>query len=888
MAAPTVSEIALRQHLDAWLFSTSRQARTLLVRAQPTWSGPSVITVRDTSVRVVEGVSGLAALDAMRTAVQDEVVVVLTALTERELGSAVVLDAHRQRVSELDEWSMVPGMFGVRDQSVPRHVSDLGPWMPGLLMSVRPDRGYPPAPGASLTPDHVVRALIMALLGLGRLDDLELVTCLTPLDDPGVRARLRELGSETREALVRAASTHLGPAFALALRAAVGGGHVSVIAVGLVCGELWSSGEVAPDSATVAARARIEPYVGTGVSAVAAQRVGDASRRLIGRLLDDVHGREVLEQAEALCVELDWAAGAAASDVLLSGLRARVASLGAAIEAAAESGAPADAAEVDRAFASVGRHQAAPTIARSLRTAAMAVRLVRWLSEPRTSPANFAEAVQRYATDGAWVERALGDIWDGDNDRGLAHAYSLLAPAVQQARRGQDQAAARLLTGAIGTDPAVPGAEELLVHTVAPMSGQQLVLFIVLDGMSFATATELAAELPELGWSELVRSKSLRRGAAVAVLPTITEYSRTSLFAGELRAGNQQIEKARFAAAVGGVVFHKDDLRSDAGHALPPAVTTAIADPARRIVGVVLNTIDDALATAEVDALRWPVSQISNLPALLDAARDAGRVVILTSDHGHVVERGSELRSASGAAARFRDPSTGPVQSDEVLVSGPRVLVPGGAAVLAVSDGVRFAAKRAGYHGGAALAEIAIPIVVAKPKGAASPSGWVEAPPQEPVWWNEPARIGAEGVAPIAPVATAKRRVRKPLAENLTLFEELPAAGGDTAATLSLDEQLIRSGTYRDRQERGSRHPIDDKTVRAIVAALVSGSGRAHRDTVAVAAGIAAASLPGVLASLRRLLNVDGYAVVDLDADQVTVTLDEALLREQFGIGSRS
>ena len=42
------------------------------------------------------------------------------------------------------------------------------------------------------------------------------------------------------------------------------------------------------------------------------------------------------------------------------------------------------------------------------------------------------------------------------------------------------------------------------------------------------------------------------------------------------------------------------------------------------IVGVVLNTIDDALATAEVDALRWPVSQIANLPALLDAARDAG------------------------------------------------------------------------------------------------------------------------------------------------------------------------------------------------------------------------------------------------------------------------
>lgn len=887
MGAPIVSEIALRQHVDAWLSSARRQARTLLVRAQPTWSGPPVITVRDIAVRVVEGVSGLAALDSMRSANPEEAVVVLTALTERELGSAVVLEAYRQRVNELDEWSMVPGMFGVRDQNVPRHVSDLGPWMPGLLMSLRPDRGYPPAPGATLTPEHVVRSLVMALLGLGRLDDLELVTCLTPLDDLGVRARLRELNPQTRESLVRAASTYLGSDLALAVRAAVSGGHVSVVAVGLVCGELWASGSRTRDSTTIAARARIEPYIGTGASSDAAQRFGDASRRLIRRLLDDVHGREVLEQAEALCVELDWAAGAAASDFLLSGLRARVDSLGAAIEAAAESTGADQAAEVDRAFASLERHHAVSMISRSLRTAAMAVRLVRWLNEPRTSPANFADAVRHYASDGAWVERALGDIWDGDNDPRLAVAYSRLAPVVQDARREQDQAAARLLTGGVSADPSVPGAERVLAHTVVPMSGQAPVLLIVLDGMSFATATELAAEFAERGWSELVRSTTLRRGAAVAVLPTITEYSRTSLFAGELLGGNQQTEKARFAAAVGGVAFHKDDLRSDAGHALPPAVTTAIADPDRRIVGVVLNTIDDALATAEVDSLRWPVGQIANLPALLDVARDNGRVVILTSDHGHVVERGSELRSAPGAAARFRDPSTGPVQPDEVLVSGPRVLAPGGASVLAVSDRVRFAAKRAGYHGGAALAEVAIPIIVAKPKGAADPTGWVEAPPQEPVWWNEPARFSGEDAAPVAPVTAKRRRERTPVADAPALFDDLPAASIDATPTLALDEQLVRSEIYLERQRRGSRHPIDDQTVRAIVATLVSGAGRAHRDTVAIAAGVAASSLPGVLASLRRLLNIDGYAVVDLDPDQVTVTLDESLLREQFGLGAR-
>ncbi|WP_336627465.1 BREX-2 system phosphatase PglZ [Microbacterium sp. MMO-64] len=885
MGAPTVSEAALRQHVDAWLSSARRQARTLLVRAQPTWSGPPQMTVRDTSVKVVEGVSGLAALDSMRGAAPDEVVVILTSLTERELGSAVMLDAHRQRVSELDEWSMVPGLFGVRDQVVPRHVSELGPWMPSLLLSVRPERGYPPAPGATLTPDHAVKSLIMAILGLGRLDDLDLVTCLAPLDDLGVRARLRVLDPEVRASLVRAVFTHMGPDFALALRSALAGGHVSVAAVGLVCGELWASGTKTRDPSTIAARARIESYIGTGASPDAAQRFGDASRRLMRRLIDDVHGRAILDQAEALCAEIAWADGAAASDYLLSGLRARVVALGEAIEMAVDVQGTGEAASVEHAFAALKRHHAASTISRPLQTSAMAVRLVRWLSTQRTAPANFVDALLRYSSDGAWVERALGDIWDGDNDARLAHAYGRLADAVQSARQAQDQDAARLLTGGIAVDSSVPGAESPLTHTVVPLSGQAPVLLIVLDGMSFATATELADEFADRGWTELVRRDTLRRGSAVAVLPTITEYSRTSLFAGELLAGNQQTEKARFAATVGGVAFHKDDLRSDAGHALPSAVTTAIADLDRRIVGVVLNTIDDALATAEVDALRWHVNQISNLPALLDAARESGRVIILTSDHGHVVERGSELRSAPGAAARFRDPSTGPAQSDEVLVSGPRVLAPGGASILAVSEGVRFAAKRAGYHGGAALAEIAIPVIVAQPKGATAPDGWVEAPPQEPVWWNEPVR--ADPVMPVMTSAPTKRRIRAVAADTPALFEDIPAETPLAAPAVPVEEQLVRSETYRERQARASRHPIDDQTVRAIVASLVAGAGRAHRDTVAVAAGVAASSLPGVLASLRRLLNVDGYAVVDLDPDQVTVTLDESLLREQFELGAR-
>ena len=63
---------------------------------------------------------------------------------------------------------------------------------------------------------------------------------------------------------------------------------------------------------------------------------------------------------------------------------------------------------------------------------------------------------------------------------------------------------------------------------------------------------------------------------------------------------------------------------------------------------------------------------------------------------------------------------------------------------------------------------------------------------------------------------------------------------------------------------------------------LLAQSGRIHRDTLATAAGIPAIRLPGTLAALRRQLNVEGYDVLSIDVDDVTVILDITLLRQQF------
>ena len=55
---------------------------------------------------------------------------------------------------------------------------------------------------------------------------------------------------------------------------------------------------------------------------------------------------------------------------------------------------------------------------------------------------------------------------------------------------------------------------------------------------------------------------------------------------------------------------------------------------------------------------------------------------------------------------------------------------------------------------------------------------------------------------------------------------------------------------------------------------------------MAAAVGIPIANVGQVFAAVRRLFNVDGYGVIELDTDGVTLRLDEQLLREQFNVGS--
>ncbi len=301
---------------------------------------------------------------------------------------------------------------------------------------------------------------------------------------------------------------------------------------------------------------------------------------------------------------------------------------------------------------------------------------------------------------------------------------------------------------------------------------------------------------------------------------------------------------------------------------------------------MVINAIDDATHKNDMSAWDWDLRSLDPLRALLEAAISARRAVILTSDHGHLVERGTEALSVNGAESPCGDrsrPALLEMAKYSCLVhewSHQR-----GEAVLLWRDDAHYGPRHAGYHGGASLAELTIPVLVFQAAAVATAAaGWEQAAPQVPLWWNDPIGRTPSTEAPASTRQPKKSKKAEAPGQGDGLFElgELPTA---PAAPTGLVEAVLASTTYAEQKRMAGRRALDDRTAEAVLRALVDRGGRAHQDTVAAAVGIPTADVGQVFAAVRRLFNVDGYGVIELDTDGVTLRLDEHLLREQFEVG---
>jgi hypothetical protein len=939
------------------------------VRARPEWTEAPAFSYEQTPVDVVPCESALAVWEAITQRKRGQWLVVLTDRPDEDLGAGIRAHLVGHRLRTPDPWQAVRQRFaatgidpaltlvaGHRDVAI------------GLLAAM-PQEGWPPAVAGVLTRDHAFAAVAAAHL---RFADqvVDLTSVLGWTADPGVAtwiADLRELaGNALADAVLAWLADRCAAVSVPMLHLLRTGEARDAVPLGLVAGVLAAAADAADETRSRLGREgliRIEPALGgapMGTSALiswAAEAAAIVSDMLL-HPASHSRGQALLAQADDLLATARADGLAGDSELLPSGLGQRLAALAAVLRQALPGGAgnrtanpdeswvsPDALAVIERAWTLVATHQLATPGEPRVAAFHAAVRLTRWLSSPVVAGCtaaagggrSLASLVSRHVSEDAWADSAVNDASAGVSDPGLAAGLAAVLAAAADRRAAHDVTFAAALArhtaqdekaAKIGAAPAFWHLEDLLPEVVIPLAREVPVLLLILDGMSAGVATEIITSLlvrTGEGWAEALLAGQGHRAAGLAVLPTLTEVSRTSLLCGALASGSQDAERRgydRLWAAHGltkAELFHKRPLDSSLpGYALAADVAEALGDvTGRPLVTSILNTIDDALDRSDPGGTEWTASAVRHLMPLLDQARRSGRVVILTADHGHVVERrqGVQHSYEESSSGRSRA-AVGKVEGGEILVTGSRVLLHGGKAVLAVDEKLRYGPLKAGYHGGASAAEVVVPVAVlvsgSVPEGASSRLQL--APPQEPSWWTDPITVPAaddrEQNAPARPgrrtAASARPRRSEPRVRDtprgpLTLFDlpsvevassdsgalaEDPGGAADGAASAgALASAIVGSVGYAAQRKIAGRLSIQDGQVRALLAALLAASsGRLAPAQAAAALKVAPGALRGAILHVQRLLNVEGYAVLRIDADGTTVILDESLLREQFGV----
>jgi hypothetical protein len=815
----------------------------------------STLAVRDQLVRVDKLPKG-------------DVLVLLTDRDSHELGASITSRLAAQKVLPLDRWQQLTSLFRARAID-PALVDEQ--WAVDALLAAPPPEGYPAVQTGYLDRETALVTLAAVRAGLTRLD-LDLTGLLQWSLDPEHVTRWRELAEPVRDGLVKWLAGRGGRADVIrTVLSCLGGAYgVDTVAVGLVLAAL--SHAAVRDDAQVPRTLLESRTVGAALDPGAALEWGRAAEGLVQRHLA-VTGRSavgsVLQRAEELLAELGATELAHRSIVLESAFTQRVRRVGAEIAAVQKGKPTGDPDRVQQALADLQAHALAGDHADRVTRGEMAVRLVRWVTRQRLDPqapaASLAEAACRQQDDDGWVDVARARVWEGDVDPSVGAPYQALCATVDELRAEHEQRFAQLLadytrTGS-GLAELLP-VEDVLADVVVPLTTARRVLLLVLDGMSTGVARELLGDLAWLGWTEHTLAPAR---PVLSVLPSITRVSRTSLLAGRLSDGDQTMEKATFAER-GWPLFHKADLvAAGAGEPLTTTVAGAIRGTAP-VVGVVVNTVDDTLDKGGRSS--WTADSVDRLRDLLTLAHDSDRVVVLVSDHGHVHERGSRLESDDSGGARFRF-SNRPVVEDEVELTGLRVLLGGGRVVAAWNERLRYAKIRNGYHGGASAQEVVIPLALLARSEVEVP-GWTPSYHPEPDWWVE-----HRTEKPARAKKTARPGTRRTKLAEPGLFDE-----AEVAATTWIDRVLASDVVAAQLARRRGVMPKDRLAV--LLRTLDYRGGAATRAVVARALNVPDGRLAGQVTAAQRVLNIDGYDVLEMDGD--TVRVNVALLKTQAGV----
>ena len=863
------SAARLSQHVEQALAQATEQD-VLAYAWSDGWQGDETLKVNGRKLRVWHCESSLQVREAL-TSPSDDPRILLISCEESDLGQDVLARLFRHRLLHVDRWQLVAEAYGAV-QLDPR-LYDI-PWMADALLDAAPRSRHGSIP--VLTHDQAMRACLLHALGVDDRD-LDLEKLLAIVENGS--AVWMKLPSERRDAFQRYLGSQLG-SVAEAIMSAVNAGHGhAVLAIGLVSEVLFGSGRPAPEPLRDA-RVRLEPRLGgIRLDPADASHWTKAAKQVLARR-DDAHRRNVFQLAIDLINNLGADDFIVESSVLPQALERRLEMMAVAVGKFLRK--PDSLPKVEQAAEHVLKHEGIPAGDPAWETTRRVLSLCR-REASLAQGANSGDAVLDYLQHGAWEDwarRSLRVV----RPEALARVAGRLLDRVGKRRLESDRRFAEGLAQRLGhgTSPehTLP-IEDALKALAEPVAAERPLLILVLDGMSWDVYFSIALQLERTGWTGWRRPDG--PSTLLATVPSVTECSRSSLLAGRLMRGNAGHEKREFARVEGlkrasrankpPVLLHKAELED--GHQLSDQAAELIADAEQGVVGVVINAIDDALAKSDQVRIDWSMETIPLLGAILTLARQAGRAVLITSDHGHVIERGAEFRRLS-ETERWRPASDEP-SAEEILIDGPRVnALMNGAVIVPWSENLRYTGKKNGYHGGATQQEMLVPVGI-----------WTSGPErleccepafiQRPEWWvGDDRDSGADlETKPAAPADQAEPK------SATGQIDDLFATRSEKPAWI---DALLASNALQHQRDRVGRSALEDDRIQGLLTCLEANGGRASVVQLASAIGQPQMRMRGILSILQRMLNLDGYPVVTVESGTQTVFLDIRTLKTQFDL----
>lgn len=692
-------------------------ANLLAFFCAPGYTGAAELPLAGRTFRVVELQSPLHFFQVAAAAEMDQLASVALCPQREWLSQDLRARVPEGELRPLDPWETVRHQFRateVESALLRRKERDLPQW----ILELGDDPIIPAAPGGTVTQELYWKTLLRAYFGLDNdcHDALQFLLVLTHKLDAGTP---RPIPAELLQAVSNWLSERGGPPATQLLNLYVSRGATDTLALACVFEALFLG---PAESEILVAQGRLERYLeGRPLSAEVGSSLGRTVRRLLALPQSHEWLGPVLTRARQLLTELRAEGAAAHSLIFEEGWDHALSTIAGEILAGKTP---------DLAVESLHDHILCESRAGDLELLEMAVRLQRFLAQPSPLPRSLPDWVEGYVQVVAWADRAAQTLTPLTGSAELNDAFQYLLKQYQDWREPFNEGFARAVASGAGTC----GVETFLSQVVAPLlseKGQRL-LVLVLDGCSQPVLLDLLDSLDQRNWSHyLPDGRDFH--ALLSAFPSVTEVTRTSLLCGEILAGDAKTEKDRFCTHpvlkplcrkdYGPQLFHKKDLEQ---------ALQRIRSEDYKLVGVVVNAIDDTLAKEEQLSLEWTSELIAPLEPLLQAAREQNRLVLLVSDHGHVLENGTVERQTSGGAGNRWQPGS-EAQDGEVIVTGPRLRKTDSARVL-WTEKVRYGPKKRGYHGGLSPQEMVCALALLGAPGQ-KVKGWREAARPVPSFW---------------------------------------------------------------------------------------------------------------------------------------------------------